>query len=95
MKVELVDSTTDAAWVISHAARTCYNSKDKDDIWFVLRVWGIIGFGASVLLTLEKCREYVRTKSSGTESGARSVLNPSVLLMCPKTKSYYPIIYKQ
>ena len=32
MKVELVDSTTDAAWVISHAARTCYNSKDKDDI---------------------------------------------------------------
>lgn len=32
MKVELVDSTTDAAWVISHAARTCYNSQDKDDI---------------------------------------------------------------
>ena len=32
MKVELVDCTTDAAWVISHAARTCYNSQDKDDI---------------------------------------------------------------
>ena len=32
MKVELVDATTDAAWVISHAARTCYNSQEKDEL---------------------------------------------------------------
>lgn len=30
MKVELVDCTTDAEWVITHAARTCYNSQSKD-----------------------------------------------------------------
>jgi len=32
MKVELIDYTTDAEWVITHAARTCYNSQDKDNI---------------------------------------------------------------
>lgn len=32
MKVELIDCTTDAEWVISHAARTCYNSQDKDNL---------------------------------------------------------------
>ena len=32
MEVKLLDCTTDAAWVISYAARTCYNSNDKDDI---------------------------------------------------------------
>ena len=32
MKVKLIDCTTDAAWVISHAARTCYNSHGKDDL---------------------------------------------------------------
>lgn len=32
MKVELIDYTTDAEWVITHAARTCYNSQDKDDL---------------------------------------------------------------
>ena len=32
MKVELIDYTTDAEWVITHAARTCYNSQGKDDL---------------------------------------------------------------
>lgn len=32
MQVELVDSTTDPLFVISHAARTCYNSFDKDKL---------------------------------------------------------------
>lgn len=32
MKVELIDCTTDAEWVITHAARTCYNSQNKDNI---------------------------------------------------------------
>ena len=32
MQVKLVDSTTDAAFNISYAARTCYNSHDKDDL---------------------------------------------------------------
>lgn len=30
MIVKLVDCTTYAEWVITHAARTCYNSQDKD-----------------------------------------------------------------
>lgn len=30
MKVELIDCTTDPLFIISHAARTCYNSLDKD-----------------------------------------------------------------
>lgn len=32
MKVELLDCTTDPLFVISMAARTCYNSREKDDI---------------------------------------------------------------
>ena len=32
MKVRLVDYTTDAAFNITYAARTCYNSHDKDDL---------------------------------------------------------------
>lgn len=32
MKVELLDCTTDPLFVISMAARTCYNSRNKDDI---------------------------------------------------------------
>lgn len=32
MKVRLLDSTTDAAFNITYAARTCYNSHDKDDL---------------------------------------------------------------
>lgn len=32
MQVELVDSTTDPLFVISHAARTCYNSFGKDKL---------------------------------------------------------------
>ena len=32
MQVRLVDCTTDAAFNITHAARTCYNSHDKDSL---------------------------------------------------------------
>ena len=32
MKVKLIDYTTDAAFNITHAARTCYNSHDKDTL---------------------------------------------------------------
>jgi thymidylate synthase (FAD) len=32
MKVKLIDCTTDAAFNIAHAARTCYNSHDKDTL---------------------------------------------------------------
>ena len=32
MKVKLIDSTTDPAFNISYAARTCYNSNDKDEL---------------------------------------------------------------
>ena len=32
MKVKLIDYTTDAAFNITYAARTCYNSHDKDDL---------------------------------------------------------------
>ena len=32
MKVKLIDCTTDAAFNITHAARTCYNSHDKDTL---------------------------------------------------------------
>ena len=32
MKVELIDCTNDAAFVIQYAARTCYNSRSKDDL---------------------------------------------------------------
>ena len=32
MKVELIDCTVDPLFVISHAARTCYNSHNKDNI---------------------------------------------------------------
>lgn len=32
MKVELLDCTTDPLFVISMAARTCYNSREKDNI---------------------------------------------------------------
>lgn len=32
MKVRLIDSTTDAAFNITYAARTCYNSHSNDDI---------------------------------------------------------------
>lgn len=32
MKVELIDYTEDAAFVIQYAARTCYNSRAKDDL---------------------------------------------------------------
>ena len=32
MKVEILDCTTDPLFVISMAARTCYNSREKDDI---------------------------------------------------------------
>ena len=31
MEVKLVDCPTDAEFIISHAARTCYNSHDKED----------------------------------------------------------------
>ena len=32
MQVELIDSTADPLFIISHAARTCYNSFDKDKL---------------------------------------------------------------
>lgn len=32
MKVKLIDCTTDAAFNITYAARTCYNSHDKDSL---------------------------------------------------------------
>lgn len=32
MEVRLIDYTTDAAFNITYAARTCYNSHDKDDL---------------------------------------------------------------
>ena len=32
MKVELIDCTSDPLYIISHAARTCYNSYKKDSI---------------------------------------------------------------
>lgn len=32
MKVELIDYTEDAGFVIQYAARTCYNSRAKDDL---------------------------------------------------------------
>lgn len=32
MKVELIDSTADPLFIITHAARTCYNSFDKDKL---------------------------------------------------------------
>ena len=32
MEVKLLDSTVDPLYIISYAARTCYNSNDKDDL---------------------------------------------------------------
>lgn len=32
MEVKLIDNTVDPLYIISYAARTCYNSNDKDDL---------------------------------------------------------------